>query len=176
MDTNPLAAEPELFCISFLIPLSLALLFIAIRRVPEYQRLVIFRLGRCVGARGPGLVILIPFIENALKVDMREQAREISENVMTKDKMRVAVDLTWRFQIIDPTQSVLQVVNLEAAAKGMICTVLRKTLTDMYYEDLRMNRRLIAEEVEYELKRILRRCGTELKGVEIQEISIMDDG
>lgn len=120
------------------------------------------------------MVILIPFIENALKVDMREQAREISENVMTKDKMRVAVDLTWRFQIIDPTQSVLQVVNLEAAAKGMICTVLRKTLADMYYEDLRMNRRQIAREVEIKLGRVMRRCGTELKGVEIQEIGVMD--
>jgi len=120
------------------------------------------------------LVILIPFIEHAVKVDMREQAREISERFLTRDKAQVVVDLIWRFQTIDPTKSVLCVANLEAAAKGMICTVLRKTMTEMYRADLRMNRRLIAEEVEYELKKILRRCGTELKGVEIQEIGVMD--
>ncbi len=116
------------------------------------------------------MVILIPFIEHALKVDMREQAREISERFLTRDRVQVIVDLIWHYQIIDPTKSVLSVINLEAAAKGMICTVLRKALADMYYEDLRMNRRQIAGEVESKLSRVMRGWGTELKGVEIKAI------
>lgn len=167
MDTNPLAAEPELFCISFLIPLSLALIFIAIRRVPEDQRLVTFRLGRFLDVRGPGLIFIIPFIDRGVKVSIGEQTREISERFLTRDKAQVVVDLIWRFQVIDPKKSVLCVANLEAAAKGMICTVLRKALADMYYEDLRMNNAWIAREVEIELSRVMRDWGTELKGVEI---------
>lgn len=161
-----ITAEQTAACLTILI-LFISMIYMAIRRVPEHQRLVIFRLGRCIGARGPGLVILIPFIEHALKVDMREQARQISERFLTRDKTQIVVDLIWRFQIIDPTKSVLCVGNLEAAAKGMICTVLRRALADMDYEDLRLNRSQIAREVEIRLGRVMRDWGTEPKGLEI---------
>jgi regulator of protease activity HflC (stomatin/prohibitin superfamily) len=95
--------------------------------------------------------------------------RRLSEKYMTRDKAQVIVDLSWRIQIFDPEQSVLRVGSLEAAVKGMICTVLRKTLTEMYRTDLSMNPRGIAKEIETELSRIMRNWGTELIGVEIHE-------
>ena len=74
-----------------------AIIFVAIRIVPEHQCLVIFRLGKFIGVRGPGLVILIPFIEREVKVDLREQAQKLSETFKTRDETQVVVDLIWRF-------------------------------------------------------------------------------
>jgi len=68
----------SLLCIvGFVVVVVLAFLANAIRIIPEYQRLVVFRLGRCIGEKGPGLVILIPFVDRAVKVDLREAVREI---------------------------------------------------------------------------------------------------
>ena len=68
----------------------------AIRVVPEYQRLVVFRLGRCIGDRGPGLVLLIPVIDRAVRVDLREQVREIpQQTAITKDNAPIAIDFLW---------------------------------------------------------------------------------
>ena len=70
----------------------------AIRIVPEYQRLVVFRLGRCVGARGPGIVLLIPIVDRAVKVDLREQVREIPhQTAITKDNAPISIDFLWYF-------------------------------------------------------------------------------
>ena len=73
--------------------IALAFLASAIRIIQEYERLVVFRLGRCLGERGPGLVILIPFIERGVKVDLREQVREIPHQTsITLDDAAIAID------------------------------------------------------------------------------------
>ena len=98
----------------------------AIRIVPEYQRLVVFRLGRCVGAKGPGLVLLIPVIDRAVKTDLREQVREIPHQTsITKDNAPISIDFIWYYKVLDPTESILQVGNFETAAQGMATTTLR---------------------------------------------------
>src|SRR3970040_891264 len=95
----------------------LALLVSAIRIVPEYQRLVFFRLGRCIGARGPGVVLLIPVIDRGVKVDLREQVREVPHQTsITKDNAPISIDFLWYFKVLDPAESVLQVGNFEMAA------------------------------------------------------------
>ncbi len=102
-----------------LIILLLVLLANAIRIVPEYQRLVVFRLGRCVGARGPGIVFLIPVIDRAVKVDLREQVREIPHQTsITKDNAPISVDFLWYYKVLDPTESILQVGNFEVSRPG----------------------------------------------------------
>ena len=106
----------------------IAFVFIAnaIRIVPEYQRLVVFRLGRSVGAKGPGIIILIPVIDRAVKVDLREQVREIPhQTAITKDNAGISVDFIWYYKVLDPAESVLQVGNFEVAAQGMATTTLR---------------------------------------------------
>lgn len=164
MDVYPQA------CVFLLIIITLALAYTAVRFPSEQKRLVVFRLGKFIDVRGPGLVFLIPIIEYAVEVDLLEQEGRISEKIMTRDKAEVDMELIWRYQIFDPAQSVLEVANMDAAAKGMICTTLRKTLREMNRPNLRMNRRHITRQVEAELSAIMRRWGTELKGVEIKEI------
>src|SRR5512144_3307574 len=97
----------------------LILLFVAaaIRVVPEYQRLVVFRLGRCIGAKGPGIVLLIPVVDRAVKVDLREQVREVPHQVsITKDNAPISIDFLWYFKVIEPTASVGAVGNFEMSA------------------------------------------------------------
>jgi regulator of protease activity HflC (stomatin/prohibitin superfamily) len=156
-----------------LLALFLTSLFLAVSSVrfpSEHTRLVVFRLGRFVDVRGPGWVFLMPFIERAVKVDLREQERRISWEGITRDRMRVVVDLLWRYQVVDPAESVLNVVDLEAAMEGIIGTALRKMILEMEGHELRMNRKQIEVEVERELREKIGNFGTELRGMEIHEI------
>src|SRR5512141_3330498 len=102
----------------------------AIRIVPEYQRLVVFRLGRVLSApRGPGIVFLIPIIDRPVRVDLREQIREVPHQVsITKDNAPISIDFLWYFKVIDSAQSVLQVGNFELSAAGIAATTLRAVI------------------------------------------------
>src|SRR5512141_1372373 len=92
----------------------------AIRVVPEYQRLVVFRLGRSIGSKGPGIVLLIPVIDRAVRVDPREQVREVPHQTsITKDNAPISIDFLWFYKVLNPTDSVVQVGSFEAAALGM---------------------------------------------------------
>ena len=84
---------------------AIVLIFIAnaIRIVPEYQRLVVFRLGRCIGAKGPGIVLLIPVIDRAVRDDLREQVREIPHQTsITKDNAPISIDFLWYYKVLEP--------------------------------------------------------------------------
>ena len=75
----------------------------AIRIVPEYQRLVVFRLGRSIGSKGPGIVFLIPVIDRAVKVDLREQVREVPHQTsITKDNAPISIDFLWYHKVLGP--------------------------------------------------------------------------
>jgi regulator of protease activity HflC (stomatin/prohibitin superfamily) len=88
----------------------------AIRIVPEYQRLVVFRLGRCVGAKGPGIVLLIPVIDRAVKADLREQVREVPQQTsITKDNAPISIDFLWYYKVLRPMPNLfcrLVILNL----------------------------------------------------------------
>ena len=122
--------QPVIYClIGGLVLLAVIFLATALKIVPEYKRLVVFRLGRCMGARGPGLVILIPFIDQAVSVDLREQVREIpAQTSITKDNAPISIDFLWYYRVFDPVQSVLQVGNFELAAQGIATTTLRSVI------------------------------------------------
>ena len=150
----------------------LALLASAIRIVPEYQRLVVFRLGRCVGARGPGVIILIPVVDRAVKVDLREQVREIPhQNSITQDNAAVSVDFIWYYKILDPTMSVLQVANFESAAQGMATTTLRAVIGGILLDDVLSKREHINNLLRTRLDEVTERWGVKVTNVEIREIN-----
>ena len=154
--------------------LFIALVFVAsaIRIVPEYQRLVVFRLGRCVGARGPGIVILIPIVDRAVKVDLREQVREIPhQNSITQDNAAVSVDFIWYYKILDPTMSVLQVANFESAAQGMATTTLRAVIGGILLDDVLSKREHINNLLRTRLDEVTERWGVKVTNVEIREIN-----
>lgn len=143
----------------------------AIRIVPEYQRLVVFRLGRCVGTKGPGLVILIPVIDRAVRTDLREQVREIPhQTAITKDNAGISVDFIWYYKVLDPTESVLQVGNFEAAAQGMATTTLRAVIGGIPLDDVLSEREHINSMLRTRLDEVTERWGVKVTNVEIREI------
>jgi regulator of protease activity HflC (stomatin/prohibitin superfamily) len=143
----------------------------AIRIVPEYQRLVVFRLGRSVGAKGPGIVLLIPVIDRGVKVDLREQVREIPhQTAITKDNAGISVDFIWYYKVLDPTESVLQVGNFEVAAQGMATTTLRAVIGGIPLDDVLSEREHINNMLRTRLDEVTERWGVKVTNVEIREI------
>jgi regulator of protease activity HflC (stomatin/prohibitin superfamily) len=152
----------------------IALVFLtqAIRIVPEYQRLVVFRLGRCIGSRGPGIIFLIPFVDRAVKADLREQVREIPhQNSITLDNAAVSVDFMWYYKILDPMMSVLQVQNFESAAQGMATTTLRAVIGGIMLDDVLSKREHINNLLRTRLDEVTERWGVKVTNVEIREIN-----
>jgi regulator of protease activity HflC (stomatin/prohibitin superfamily) len=150
---------------------ALAFLASAIRIVQEYERLVVFRLGRCVGERGPGLVILIPFIERGVKVDLREQVREIPHQTsITLDNAPIAIDFIWYYKVVDAMQSVIQVGNFEVAAQGMATTTLRSVIGAIALDDVLSQRDHINQTLRVKLDEVTERWGVKVTNVEIREI------
>jgi regulator of protease activity HflC (stomatin/prohibitin superfamily) len=151
----------------------LAIVFIgtAIRIVPEYRRLVVFRLGRCVGAKGPGVVFLIPILDQAISVDLREQVREIPHQTsITKDNAPISIDFLWYYKVLEPTESVLQVGNFEIAAQGMATTTLRAVIGGIVLDDVLSEREHINNMLRTRLDEVTERWGVKVTNVEIREI------
>jgi regulator of protease activity HflC (stomatin/prohibitin superfamily) len=161
-----------LYCaIGAVVVFVVVLLAAAIRVVPEYQRLVIFRLGRCIGDKGPGLVLLIPVVDLAQKVDLREQVREIPHQTsITKDNAAISIDFIWFYKILDPVASVIQVGKFEAAAQGMATTTLRAVIGGILLDDVLSERDRINDLLRTRLDEVTERWGVKVTNVEIREI------
>jgi regulator of protease activity HflC (stomatin/prohibitin superfamily) len=143
----------------------------AIRVVPEYQRLVVFRLGRSIGSKGPGIVLLIPVIDRAVKVDLREQVREVPHQTsITKDNAPISIDFLWYYKVLDPAESVLQVGNFESAAAGIAATTLRAVIGGIPLDDVLSEREHINNMLRTRLDEVTERWGVKVTNVEIREI------
>ena len=100
----------DLFVLIFLLLLGLVVLAMAVRIVPEYRRLVVFRLGRCVGSKGPGIIFLIPFLDRGVSVDLREVYFDVPpQTCITADNASLSIDFLVYDKVIDPERSVLEV-------------------------------------------------------------------
>ena len=161
-----------------LLCLGIGILFIliiflasAIKIVPEYQRVVVFRLGRCLGPKGPGLVLLIPFVDRAVRVDLREQVREIpAQTSITKDNAPISIDFLWYYKVFDPAASVLQVGNFELAAQGIATTTLRSVIGGILLDGVLSEREAINNALRSRLDEVTERWGVKVTNVEIREI------
>jgi regulator of protease activity HflC (stomatin/prohibitin superfamily) len=155
----------------FVVLLAIVLLSMAIKIVREYQRLVVFRLGKCTGQRGPGLVFLIPFIEMATRVDLREQYLEIPhQTTITKDNAGIKVDFLIYWKVIDPVASVIQVQNFAGASQGIATTTLRAVIGDIMLDDVLAQREHINTVLRTKLDEVTERWGNKVTAVEIREI------
>ncbi|MCS7057166.1 MAG: SPFH/Band 7/PHB domain protein [Thermoflexales bacterium] len=143
--------------------------FILIAR--EYERFVVFRLGRSIGAKGPGLVILIPLLDTATKVDLREQFMEVpQQTAITKDNAPISVDFLTYWKVSDPERSVLQVGNFAAASQGIATTTLRAVIGDITLDDVLAQRERINQTLRSKLDEVTERWGVKITAVEIREI------
>ena len=167
------AAATSVYCLLGVVLLIVIVFLVnAIKIVPEYQRLVVFRLGRCIGEKGPGLVILIPFVDRAVRVDLREQVREIpAQTSITKDNAPISIDFLWYFKVFDPKQSVLQVGNFELAAQGIATTTLRAVIGGILLDGVLSEREAINNALRARLDEVTERWGVKVTNVEIREIT-----
>jgi regulator of protease activity HflC (stomatin/prohibitin superfamily) len=157
--------------VAFVVVLLVIFLANAIRIVNEYQRLVVFRLGRCIGTKGPGLVLLIPIIDRAVKADLREQVREVPHQVsITKDNAPISIDFLWYFKVLDPTASVVGVGNFELSAAGMATTTLRSVIGGIPLDEVLSQREHINQTLRTKLDEVTERWGVKVTNVEIREI------
>ncbi|MEE9188747.1 MAG: SPFH domain-containing protein [Anaerolineales bacterium] len=151
--------------------IAMALLVTAIRVIPEYQRLVVFRLGRSIGAKGPGVVILIPVVDRGVRVDLREQVRDIPHQTsITKDNASISVDFIWYYKVLNATESVLNVGDFELAAQGIATTTLRAVIGGIVLDDVLSEREHINNMLRSRLDEVTERWGVKVTNVEIREI------
>ncbi|MFT3895999.1 MAG: SPFH domain-containing protein [Anaerolineales bacterium] len=169
---NAFGVGGGVFCfLGVIVVVGLIFLANSIRIVPEYQRLVVFRLGRCIGARGPGIIFLIPVIDRAVKVDLREQVREVPHQTsITKDNAPISIDFLWYYKVLDPAESVLQVGNFESAAAGIAATTLRAVIGGIPLDDVLSEREHINNMLRTRLDEVTERWGVKVTNVEIREI------
>ncbi len=172
-----LAGGSSLLCLIGVVVIGgLFLLATAIKIIPEYQRLVVFRLGRCIGARGPGFIFLIPVIDKGVKVDLREQVREIPhQTVITADNAGISLDFIWYYKVLDPVESVLQVGNFESAAQGIATTTLRAVVGGIELDQVLTDREHINNLLRNRLDEVTERWGVKVTNVEIREIIPPDE-
>jgi regulator of protease activity HflC (stomatin/prohibitin superfamily) len=158
--------------IALVVGLALALLFKAVRIVPEYQRLVVFRLGRALGAKGPGLVLLIPFVDRGVIVDLRERFFDVPpQTTITADNAHLAIDFLVYSKVVDALSSVLNVVNYEGASRGIAITTLRAVVGSMLVDEVLANREAINDKLRGKLDEVTNRWGIKVTAVEIREIT-----
>jgi regulator of protease activity HflC (stomatin/prohibitin superfamily) len=151
--------------------LLLITLALAIRIVPEYKRAVVFRLGRVIGLKGPGLVLLIPIVDRPTSVDLREFYLEIPHQTsITKDNAPISIDFITFFKVVDPIASVVQVGNFAGAAQNIAATTLRSVVGDITLDDVLAKRDEINEILRTKLDEITERWGVKVTNVEIREI------
>jgi regulator of protease activity HflC (stomatin/prohibitin superfamily) len=163
----------ELSIILLIIILALLVVLLAntIRIVPEFQRLVIFRLGRCIGQKGPGLVIVIPLIDRPVRVDLRELFLQIPhQTCITRDNAPISIDFLVYWKVVDPSLSVIKVQDFAGASQGIATTTLRAVVGDIPLDDVLAKRDQINEVLRTKLDEVTERWGVKVTTVEIREI------
>ncbi|MDG6937117.1 MAG: SPFH domain-containing protein [Nitrososphaerota archaeon] len=150
----------------------IALIGVTVKIIKEYERLVVFRLGRLVGARGPGVIFVFPFINRVSKVDLRERYLEVPhQTCITKDNAPVDIDFLIYNKVTEATQSIVQVQNFEGASIGIATTTLRAVVGDIPLDELLAKREQINQVLRTKLDEVTERWGIKVTNVEIREIT-----
>ena len=152
------------FLLFIILPLS-------IKVVREFQRLVVFRLGRMIGPKGPGIVFLIPIIDRPQWVDLREFYLEIPHQTsITKDNAPISIDFITFYKVVDPVMSVIAIQDFAGAALNIAATTLRSVVGDISLDDVLAKREEINQILRAKLDEITERWGVKVTNVEIREI------
>ncbi len=143
-----------------------------VRIAREYQRLVLFRLGRAIGTRGPGLVFLNPATDRTTLVDLREQYLEVPhQTAITKDNAPISIDFIIFYKVVDPSLSVLAVGNFAGAALNVAATTLRAVVGDMPLDDVLSKREEMNAVLRTRLDEVTERWGVKVTNVEVREVN-----
>ncbi len=159
--------------IVLVIGLAIVLLLLSsiVHIIREYERLVVFFLGRIQGAKGPGIIFLIPFIQQAVKVDLRERFLEVPQQTcITKDNAPISIDFLVYSKVFDPQETVLAVTDFTGASQALAATTLRAVIGDIPLDDVLAKREEINNVLRAKLDEVTHRWGVKITSVEIREI------
>jgi len=160
------------FDLAAIIALLVLLIIISqsVKIVREYERMVIFRLGRFSGVKGPGIIFIIPLVDRVIKMDLRVFTIDVSKQVViTRDNVSVEVDAVVYYRVVDPASAVIQVNNYNLATSLLAQTTLRDVLGQIELDDLLSKR----EELNKKLQDILDRH-TDPWGIKVAAVTIRD--
>jgi len=151
------------------------LIMMAVKVVPEYERGVLFRLGRLVGARGPGLFLIIPFIDRLVKVDLRVVTMDVpSQEVITRDNVTVRVNAVVYFRVVDPEASVVKVLDHIRATSQISQTTLRNVLGQSELDELLASRDKLNQMLQKIIDEHTDPWGVKVSTVEIKEVELAE--
>ena len=168
---DPLLVVGMLILVALMLFFFVLVLFRPLRVVRDYERLVVFRLGRYVGEKGPGLIWLWPILDQANRVSLREDFLEIpSQTCITKDNAPIDIDFLIYWKVVDPGLSTLKVRDFAGASQGIATTTLRAVIGDIPLDDVLARREQLNHILRAKLDEITERWGVKITGVEIREI------
>ena len=160
----------------FIAVLSFIVIANAIRIVREYERLVVFRLGRLMGERGPGLVLLIPIVERAIKVDLRTITLDVpSQDIITRDNVSVKVNAVVFYRVINARDAVVQVQNYLFATSQIAQTTLRSILGQQELDELLSEREKLNQALQQVIDRQTEPWGVKVSTVEVKNVDLPQD-
>ncbi len=159
--------------LAFIIIVLILLLVSAIRILNEYERGVIFRLGRLIGAKGPGLVLLIPIVDRMQRVSLRTIVLDVPpQDVITRDNVSVQVNAVVYFRVMDPNKAIVEVENFLFATSQLSQTTLRSILGQQQLDDLLSEREKINQELQTIIDRHTDPWGIKVSMVEVKHLDL----
>ncbi|MBN2075929.1 MAG: slipin family protein [Dehalococcoidales bacterium] len=151
------------------------ILSMAIKIVPEYERGVLFRLGRLVGQRGPGLFVIIPFVDRMVKADLRVVTMDVpSQEVITKDNVTVRVNAVVYFRVVNPEDSVVKVLDHIRATSQISQTTLRNVIGQSELDELLTQREMLNQRLTQIIDEHTDPWGVKVSTVEIKEVELQE--
>ncbi|RME13806.1 MAG: slipin family protein [Ardenticatenia bacterium] len=158
-----------------LVGLLLSILRSSVKIVQEYERGVIFRLGRVVGARGPGLFFIIPILEKMVKVDLRVVTLDVpSQEAITKDNVTVRINAVAYFRVLDPVKAVVEVENYLKATSQIAQTTLRNVIGQVELDELLAEREAINHRLQQIIDEATEPWGIKVSIVEVKDVELPD--
>ncbi len=153
--------------------IAILFLYSAIKILNEYERGVIFRLGRVIGAKGPGLILLIPVIDKMVRVDLRVVAMDVpAQDVITRDNVTIKVSAVLYFRVLDPNRAIISVENYLYATSQLAQTTLRSVCGQAELDDLLSEREKINTHLQEILDKDTEPWGVKVAKVEIKNIDL----
>src|SRR5512136_3422358 len=161
--------------LAFIVVFGIFILASAIRILNEYERGVIFRLGRCIGVKGPGIIFLIPLVDRMVKMDLRVVTIDVAkQEIMTRDNVPVTVDAVVYFRVVDPIAAVIKVENFWKATSLIAQTTLRSVLGQAPLDDLLSQREAINQKLQEIIDRQTEPWGVKVTAVEVKDVALPD--
>ena len=164
--------------LSYLLLVVLVVMFLsaAIRILREYERGIVFTLGRFTGVKGPGLIILIPFVQQMVKVDLRVVVQDVPpQDVITRDNVTVKVNAVLYFRIVDPERAIIKVADFMAATSQLAQTTLRSVLGKHELDELLAERDRLNADIQEILDQQTDAWGIKVTNVEIKHVDLNEN-